>query len=105
MSESIGLSNVGDELPLAVDGWTVDSARSVLRLKFGERDCERIIQLESKAAQTRLTDGEQAELGGYEQVAVFLEFLKRSARRFLSRDEDGGRGVKPSSEQVGFFKR
>lgn len=81
---SMGLSAGQDELPVSVGGWSTTSARSVLRLRFGDRECERIIRLESKAAQTRLTPGEQAELAGFEQVTVFLEFLKRNAQQFLT---------------------
>ena len=81
---SLGLSVGQDELPVSVGGWSTTSARSVLGLRFGDRECERIIRLESKAAQTRLTPVEQAELAGFEQVTVFLEFLKRNAQRFLT---------------------
>ena len=40
----------------------------------------------SKAAQTTLTEVEEIELASYEQIAVFLEYLKRSARDYLKSD-------------------
>ena len=46
-----------------------------------------MIQLESKSAQTSLTEAEEIELASYEQIAVFLEYLKRSARDFLHQDD------------------
>jgi hypothetical protein len=84
VTESVGLSATRIELPVSVGGWTSESARCILSLTLREQDRERIIRLESKAAQTRLTVGERAELQGYEQVSVFFEFMKRSARLYLS---------------------
>lgn len=83
-TESVGLSSAQGDLPLVVGGWTRESARCVLGLNMNERNRKRIMRLESKAAQTRLTDGEQAELQGYEQVAIFFEFMNRSARNYLA---------------------
>jgi hypothetical protein len=84
VTESVELSATRVELPVSVGGWTSESAQSILRLTLREQDRERIIRLESKAAQTRLTVGELAELQGYEQVSIFFEFLKRSARVYLA---------------------
>ncbi|MDA7867249.1 hypothetical protein N9B57_04855 [Verrucomicrobia bacterium] len=84
VTESVGLSATRVDLPVSVGGWTSESAQCILRLTLREQDRERIIRLESKSAQTSLTVGEAAELQGYEEVSVFFEFMKRSARLYLS---------------------
>ena len=84
ISLSLGISGVQEAFPMKIEGWTEESARSMLKMGLGDKDCERIMRLESKSAQTRLTDGEQAELDGYDSVSVFLEFLKRCAREHLA---------------------
>lgn len=84
LTESVELSAPSVELPVSVGGWTSDSARCVLSLALRGQDRERIIRLESKKAQTRLTVGERAELQGYEQVSIFIEVMKRSARLYLA---------------------
>ena len=84
VTESVGLSATRVDLPVSVGGWTSESAQCILRLTLREQDRERIIRLESQSAQTSLTVGEAAELQGYEEVSVFFEFMKRSARLYLS---------------------
>lgn len=89
-TESLGISSGSPELPLSIEGWTQDAARSLLRIGFSAREFDRIIRLESKAAQASLTSSEEAELAGYEQVSVFIELLKRSAQRHLSHSDPDG---------------
>ena len=91
-SGAIGLANVQSELPVSVSGWNRASAKSLLRIAFSEKDCERFLRLESKSAQTELTEAEQSELDGYESISVFMEFLKRGARFHLAElgDINGG---------------
>lgn len=84
ISLSLGVSSAQEPFPFKIGGWSSESAESILRMTLGVKAGDRMMRLESKAAQTQLTDGEQAELDGYEGVSVFLEFLKRSARQHLA---------------------
>ncbi len=88
VSQGVGLEAFPEASSLDIVGWSRESAQSVLRMRFGANDCERMIQLESKSAQTSLTEAEEIELASYEQIAVFLEYLKRSAREYLQMDGD-----------------
>ena len=81
--ESFSLSISNESLPCWVNGWTEPAARSVLALDFCDRDRRQMLRLSCKADQAELTELEQSELDGFEQVSVFLEFLKRSASEFL----------------------
>jgi hypothetical protein len=63
--------------------FSVDAARAILTLQFGENDRRRMHQLAQAARDGTLTNQEQAEIEGYERVGSLLGMLQSKARMSL----------------------
>ena len=63
---------------------SVAVAKEFLKWGFSEADQQRMSELAAKARAGSLTDGEQAEIEGYERVSSFLGLVKSKARRSLT---------------------
>ena len=60
-----------------------EAAKAILKIRFGDRDRERMHELAVKNQEGRLTAEEQAEMEGYRRVGFFLATLWAKARASL----------------------
>jgi len=59
------------------------AARALLKLRFSDRDHDRMRVLSAKARSGTLTEKEEQEINTYEQVGCFLGVVHSKARRAL----------------------
>jgi hypothetical protein len=67
------------------NGLTPEAARSLLQLRFSERDLSHMNELAQKNRQGLLSDAERQELEGYVKVGDVLSLLHLKARKSLPR--------------------
>jgi hypothetical protein len=58
-------------------------AEDILSLDFPQRDADRVAELNAKANERTLTEGEEAELDAYINVGDLLAFWQSKARQAL----------------------
>jgi hypothetical protein len=59
------------------------AARALLKVRFSQRDVDRMNELAQKARAGTLTAEEQADLENYERIGCLLDMLHSQARRRL----------------------
>jgi hypothetical protein len=67
------------------NGLSPDAARSLLEIRFNDRDKERMSELALKSNEGQLSDEERQELEGYVKVGDVLSLLHLKARRSIKR--------------------
>lgn len=65
------------------DTLSVDAAEALLRIRFEQRDLDRIHDLVTRNQDDTLTAGERAELENYRRVSFLLDLMHSKARRSL----------------------
>jgi hypothetical protein len=60
-----------------------EAARAILRMKFDQRDVERIHELSAKSKQGTLTDTQRGQLDLYLQIGHILTLMHSKARMAL----------------------
>ena len=63
----------------------VDAARSVLRIRFADRQIRRMNKLSKLAREGKLSDAERNELESFLRIGNFLTILHSKARQALRR--------------------
>ena len=61
-----------------------EAAESLLRIRFGRGDLERMHGLVTKNQEDRLTPDERAEMDSYRRVSFLLDLIHSKARRSLN---------------------
>jgi hypothetical protein len=72
-------------IALEDNGLSPEAARSILELRFSEKDKARMKELAEKNQEGPLTETERQELEGYVKVGDVLSLLHLKARRSLKR--------------------
>jgi hypothetical protein len=67
------------------EGLSPVAARALLKLRFAQRDVERMNALAAKARAGTLTPAEQMDLDNYERLGCLLDILHSKARTALRR--------------------
>jgi hypothetical protein len=60
------------------------AARALLKVRFSEKEHERMRELSAKARAGTLTAGEEREIDTYERLGCLLDILHSRARRVLN---------------------
>lgn len=71
---------------------SAEAAHSILALRFGPADVNRMNELAEKAREGALTEAERVEIDNYERAGHVLSLLKSSARTALKGAAPGPSG-------------
>ncbi len=65
--------------------FSLEAARSILRIEFTSEDKDRMHELAAKAREGTLTPAEQEDIKNYERVGNLLALMKSKARQRLKK--------------------
>ena len=65
------------------DSLSAEAAEALLRIRFEQRDLDRIHDLMTRNQEDRLTPAERVELESYRRVSFLLDLMHSKARRSL----------------------
>ncbi len=69
------------------DTLSVDAAESLLRIRFEQRDLDRMHDLVTRNQEAPLSAAEQTELENYRRVSFLLDLMHSKARRALKKHQ------------------
>jgi hypothetical protein len=74
------------------DDFSPDTARSILNMRFEERDRERMTELAQKYNAGELGYAEEEELRAYRTLGLVIDILRAKANRVLESADEPGDG-------------